>query len=136
VGLHHNPYIAKASASITRSVLTAYKFCARYRDAIWWVLDRSGQIDQAFNEFKRRYGLQTNIEPGTHRYFAMLANVRMALFKDRKQLRLSTNPLLDDLCIVFADWLTQRQGFERLQNTDVSDRIRKGMRVGDFSFPV
>jgi hypothetical protein len=119
-----------------RLALTAYKFCARYRDSIWWVLDKTEQIEQAFADFKRRYGLQTNIEPGTHRYFAMLANVRMALFKDRKQLHLSTNPLLDDLCIVFADWLTHRPGFERLENSAVSDRIRKGMHVGEFSFPV
>lgn len=116
--------------------VTAYKFCARYRDVIWWVLDRAGQIEPAFEEFKRRYGLQTSIEPGTPRYFAMLANVRMALFRDRKILRLNTNPLLDDLCIVFADWLTRRPGFERLQNLEVSDRIRKGMRVGEFTFPV
>lgn len=116
--------------------MTAYKFCARYRDVIWWVLDRSEQIDQAFNEFKRRYGLQTNIEPGTHRYFAMLANVRMALFKDRNKLQLTTNPLLDDLCIVFADWLTKRPGFERIEGKAVSDKVRTGLRVGDFSFPV
>ncbi len=116
--------------------LTAYKFCARYRDAIWWVLDRSGQIESAFTEFKRRYGLQTNLEPGTHHYFAMLANVRMAIFKDRQKLNLDTNPLLDDLCIVFADWLTHRPGFERLQGKDVSDQVRKGMHVGEFTFPV
>ena len=116
--------------------MTAYKFCARYRDSIWWVLDGSEQIEQAFTEFKKRYGLQTNIEPGTHRYFAMLANVRMALFKDRNNLQLDTNPLLDDLCIVFADWLSKRPGFERLESNAVSDRIRKGMRVGDFTFPV
>ena len=116
--------------------MTAYKFCARYRDVIWWVLDRTDNIHGAFEDFKRRYGLQTNLEPGTHRYFAMLANVRMALFKDRKQLQLNTNPLLDDLCVVFADWLTHRPGFERIQAPDISDRIRKGVRVGDFDFPV
>jgi hypothetical protein len=116
--------------------VTAYKFCARYRDVIWWVLDRAGTIHSAFEDFKRRYGLQTNIEPGTHRYFAMLANVRMALFKDRKQLQLSTNPLLDDLCIVFAEWLTKRPGFERINGAEISDRIRRGTRVGDFNFPV
>lgn len=116
--------------------MTAYKFCARYRDMIWWVLDCSGQIQPEFDEFKRRYGLQTNLEPGTPRYFAMLANVRMALFKDRKQVQLTTNPLLDDLCIVFADWLTHRPGFEKIQSPEISDRIRKGMRVGEFTFPV
>lgn len=118
-------------------IVTAYKFCARHRDAIWWVLDRSEQIDPEFQEFKKRYGLQTNIEPGTHRYFAMLANVRMALFRDRHQIQLKTNPLLDDLCIVFADWLTHRAGFEKLEAPQVSDKIRNGaLRVGDFSFPV
>lgn len=115
--------------------MTAYKFCARYREAIWWVLDQSNEIPQAFEEFKRRYGLQTNLERGSHRYFAMLANVRMALFKDRKHVNFTTNPLLDDLCIVFADWLTHRPGFKKLTQEEVSNAVRKGVTVGEFSFP-
>jgi hypothetical protein len=92
-------------------------------------------MHEAFDEFQKRYGLQPNIQRGSHRYFAMLANVRMAIFKDRRNLHLTTNPLLDDLCIVFADWVTQKPEFERITQEEVSNSVRKGIRVGEFSFP-
>ena len=62
-----------------------------------------------FPKLQRRFfALFYGNSSGSH--WERLVAVRIALWKEKKDYHLTTDPLLDELCLVFADWCCQEEG--------------------------
>lgn len=111
--------------------MKAYKVCPRgKRSAPQWIIDQSNSLSIALDEFKKTYGIGSAQPSETFRYYTMLANARLGLYRDKRRLNLSCNPLIDELATVFAEWVTKKPGFKRVEEKEAQTLPNE-----DFVFP-
>lgn len=112
--------------------MRAYKICPKSRrSAPVWILDSTNTLINAFEEFKKTYGIGSAQPTEPFRYYTMLANARLGLYRDKKRLNLACNPLVDDLSSVFAEWIIKKPGFKRVENREAEQL----QQTEEFSFP-
>jgi hypothetical protein len=117
--------------------MKVYRICSQLKsDVREYVAEKGAAIslNSAYEEFKNQYGLKNveRTERKTPRFFSMLANARISLYKDKRRLKLNANPLIDDFCTLFAEWLGKKPGFMRV----VAQELPRNVSVEDFSFPL
>ena len=111
--------------------MKAYKICPKgKRSGPVWIGDTTQTLPKAFEEFKRTYGIGNLTANEPFRYYTMLANVRLSLYRDKRRLNLNCNPLVDDLSYVFVEWISTKPGFKRMDPSELKDAD-----VEDFLFP-
>lgn len=111
--------------------MKAYKICPKgNRSVPVWVSDATNSLSSAFEEFKRTYGIGNLTPSEPFRYYTMLANARLGLYRDKRRLNLSCNPLVDDLTYVFVEWISTKPGFRRLDPAEAASR-----ETDEFIFP-
>ena len=111
--------------------MKAYKVCPKGKRATpQWILDQSNSLANALDEFKKTYGFSSAAPSESFRYYTMLANARLSIYRDKRRLNLSCNPLIDEFATVFAEWLTKKPGFKKV---DEKEAVALGPE--EFTFP-
>jgi hypothetical protein len=111
--------------------MKAYKVCPKgKRSTPQWIIDQSNSLAMALDEFKKTYGIGSAQPNETFRYYTMLANARLSMYRDKRRLNLSCNPLIDELSTVFAEWVTKKPGFKR-----VEEKEALALPSEEFTFP-
>jgi hypothetical protein len=99
--------------------MKAYKVCPKGKRATpQWIVDSSNALTHALDEFKKTYGIGSAQPNETFRYYTMLANARLSMYRDKRRLNLACNPLIDELSTVFAEWVTKKPGFKKLDEKE------------------
>lgn len=111
--------------------MKAYKVCPKgKRSSPQWIVDSMNALTIALEEFKKTYGIGAAQPNETFRYYTMLANARLSMYRDRRRLNLNCNPLIDEFSTVFAEWVTKKPGFKK-----VDEREGESLHAEEFQFP-
>jgi hypothetical protein len=111
--------------------MKAYKVCPKGKRATpQWIIDQSNSMTIALDEFKKTYGIGSAQPTETFRYYTMLANARLSIYRDKRRLNLNCNPLIDEFSTVFAEWLTKKPGFKK-----VEEKEAVAIEHEEFMFP-
>ncbi len=96
-----------------------------------FILDAHGQFQTTVEEFKRAYGFNHIPRGDLNAYLEGLTDSRMSLFKDKTRLDLKCNPMIDDLALVFSEWIAKKPGFRAVSEEELVTRIP----IEEFEFP-
>jgi uncharacterized protein (UPF0305 family) len=88
-----------------------------------FILDACGQFQTTVEEFKRTYGLHRIRNENALESMNDLIDSRMSLFKDKTRLDLKCNPMIDDLAVVFSEWISKQPGFQAVSGPEVMDWV-------------
>jgi len=111
--------------------MKVYKVCPKGKRATpQWIIDNSNSFTIALDEFKKTYGIGSVPQQDTFRYFTMLANARLSMYRDKKRLNLNCNPLIDEFSTLFAEWITKKPGFKKVEESEA-----KALQQEEFLFP-
>jgi hypothetical protein len=66
--------------------------------------------------------------------FERMATFRYALWQSRKEHKLDTDPLLDELCLVFGDWCAKKCGAKLLFPDEANISFHGEAKLGEYVF--
>ena len=112
-------------------LIKAYKCISKSRRYPTFIVDTGGLFHAKYEEFRKAYGFNRIDTRDLNDYMRGLTNSRMSLFKDKTRLKLTCNPMTDDLAVVFIEWIAKQPGFSAV----AEDELSLGILIEEFEFP-
>ena len=111
--------------------MKAYQLTVRGRTYPLYIVDNDDHFRATLEAFKRTYGFNRIDRRTREAYLRDITNSRLSLFKDKARLHLRSNPMTDDLALVFSEWVAKQPGFSAVNEKEFSGKIP----VEKFEFP-